>query len=64
MAGRDDVAKAAKEYVDKALAERGKLGYKANVPKKSYNRAVAQAADVFGRLAATAPEASGRTESG
>jgi hypothetical protein len=46
-----DANKAAKEYVDKALAERSRLGYKAAVPKKSRSRAVAQAADVFGRLA-------------
>lgn len=47
----DDASKAAKEYVDKALAERSKLGYTRGVPKKSVSRAVAQAADVFGKLA-------------
>jgi hypothetical protein len=51
MTARDDASKAAKEYVDKALAERSRLGYTANVPKKSVSRAVAQAADVFGKLA-------------
>jgi|tagenome__1003787_1003787.scaffolds.fasta_scaffold15179892_2 hypothetical protein len=53
MAARDEFSKAAKEYVDKALAERSRLGYTANVSKKSYSRAVAQAADVFGKLART-----------
>jgi hypothetical protein len=51
MAARDEETKAAKEYVDKALAERSRLGYKADVPKKARSRAVAQAADVFGKLA-------------
>jgi hypothetical protein len=51
MAAPDEATKAAKEYVDKALAERSRLGYKAGVPKKSRSRAVAQAADVFDRLA-------------
>jgi hypothetical protein len=63
VAARDDVARAAQEYVDKALAERRRLGYKATVPKASRSRAVAQAADVLGKLAATSPEAPGRTES-
>lgn len=55
-----EIEKAAKEYVDKALAERDRLGYSAKVPKKSYGRAVAQAADAFDRLArATALDDSG-----
>jgi hypothetical protein len=41
---------AAKEYVDSALAERSRLGYTARISKKSYGRAVAQAAGVFARL--------------
>jgi hypothetical protein len=47
----DEATKAAKEYVAKALAERSKLGYTKGVPKKSVSRAVAQAADAFGKLA-------------
>ena len=46
----DEATKAAKEYVDKALAERNRLGYTKAVPKKSVSRAVAQAADVFTSL--------------
>jgi len=46
-----DENKAAKEYVAKALAERNKLGYTKSVSKKSVSRAVAQAADAFGKLA-------------
>jgi hypothetical protein len=45
-----DANKAAKEYVDKALAERSRLGYTTGVPKKSVSRAVAQTADVFEKL--------------
>jgi len=45
-----DANKAAKEYVDKALAERSRLGYTKSVPKKSVSRAVAQTADVFEKL--------------
>jgi hypothetical protein len=41
---------AAKEYVDSALAERSRLGYTARISKKSYGRAVTQAAGVFARL--------------
>jgi hypothetical protein len=59
---------AAKEYVDSALAERSRLGYTARISKKSYGRAVAQAAGVFarlheanGRAAETASEPDSRT---
>ena len=51
MAARDEFSKAAKEYVDKALAERSKLGYTKGVPKKSISKAVAQAANALGKLA-------------
>jgi hypothetical protein len=47
-----DVSKTAKEFIDRALAARGRLGYSAKVSKKSYGRAVEQAADVFGALQA------------
>jgi hypothetical protein len=57
-----DERQAAKEYVDKALAERSKLGYTRAVPKKSVSRAVAQAADVFTSLRRLQDR--GRTETG
>jgi hypothetical protein len=46
-----DVQKAAKEFIDSALAARARLGYSAKVSKKSYGRAVDQATHVFERFA-------------
>jgi hypothetical protein len=45
-----DVKKAAKEFIDSALAARARLGDSAKVSKRSYGRAVDQATDVFERL--------------
>jgi hypothetical protein len=57
-----DVSKTAKEFIDRALAARGRLGYSAKVSKKSYGRAVEQAADVFGALQGTRGDQQGRTD--
>jgi hypothetical protein len=48
-----DVTKTAKQFIDSALAARGHLGYSAHVSKKSYGRAVSQAASVFETLEVT-----------
>ncbi len=40
----------AKEFIDKALSERQRLGYRARVSKASYGKAVSQAADAFEQL--------------
>ena len=53
MAADPDVKKAAKKFIDSALAARARLGYSAKVSKKSYGRAVDQATDVFERLQGT-----------
>lgn len=53
MAADPDVQKAAKEFIDSALAARARLGYSAKVSKRSYRRAVDQATDVFERLQGT-----------
>jgi hypothetical protein len=42
--------KVARDFVDGVLAERTRLGYTRKVSKKSYGRAVHQAAGVFSRL--------------
>jgi hypothetical protein len=47
-----DVTKIAKAFIDGALAARERLGYSARVSKKSYRRAVDQAAFVFEDLRA------------
>src|SRR5215204_5433532 len=48
-----DVNKSAEELIGRALAARGRLGYLAKISKKSYGRAVDQAADAFEVLRAT-----------
>jgi len=48
-----DVTKKAKEFIDSVLAARGRLGYSTHVSKKSYGRAVSQAACVFETLQET-----------
>jgi hypothetical protein len=58
MAADPDVKKAAKEFIDRALAERERLGYSSKVSKKSYGRAVDQATDVFERLQGTTVQSS------
>jgi hypothetical protein len=50
MAADPEAKKAAKEFIDSALAARERLGYSAKVSKKSYGRAVEQATGVFERL--------------
>jgi hypothetical protein len=50
MEADPEVKKAAKEFIDSALAARERLGYSAKVPKKAYGRAVEQATGVFERL--------------
>ena len=57
-----DVSKTAKEFIDRALAARGRLGYSAKISKKSYGRAVDQAADVFEALRATSAHRQGRSD--
>jgi hypothetical protein len=54
----DDATKAAKAFIDAALAAREHLGYSARVSKKSYGLAVTRAASVFEdlRTANVAPE--------
>ena len=56
MALDPDANKAAKEFIDSALAARGRLGYSVKVSKKSYGRAVAQAKSVFERFQTTKSE--------
>jgi hypothetical protein len=51
-----DVTKKAQEFIDSALAARGRLGYSTRVSKKSYGRAVSQAALVFQTLQGTNAE--------
>jgi hypothetical protein len=58
MAADPEVRKAAKEFVDGALAARERLGYSAKVSKKSYGRAVEQATGVFERLRASTVQSS------
>jgi hypothetical protein len=58
-----DVNKTAKEFIDRALAARGRLGYSTKVSKKSYGRAVEQAADVFEALRGTSADQKGHTRS-
>jgi hypothetical protein len=60
MAADPEVRKMAKDFIDSALAARGRLGYSAKVSKKSYGRAVDQATDVFERLRGTSVQPSGR----
>ena len=50
MADDLEAKKAAKAFIDGALAARERLGYSAKVSKKSYGRAVEQATSVFERL--------------
>ena len=57
-----DVSKKAKEFIDRALAARGRLGYSTKVSKKSYGLAVDQAAGVFGALQGTSADQQGRTD--
>jgi hypothetical protein len=61
MATDPEVKKTAKEFVDRALAARERLGYSAKVSKKSYGRAVDQATGVFERLRETTVGAHGRS---
>jgi hypothetical protein len=51
----------AKEFIDKALSERQRLGYRARVSKASYGRAVNQAADAFEKLERSTTEDAGRS---
>jgi hypothetical protein len=60
MAADPEARKRAKDFIDSALAARGRLGYSAKVSKKSYGRAVDQAADVFERLRGTSVQPSDR----
>ncbi len=46
----DRAERVAREFIDKALETQRRLGYKDVVPKKSYERAVKQAAEVLGTL--------------
>jgi hypothetical protein len=57
-----DASKTAKEFIDRALAARGRLGYSTKVSKKSYGRAVEQAADVFEALRGSSTHQQGRTD--
>jgi hypothetical protein len=65
MAADPEVRKTAKDFIDSALAARGRLGYSAKVSKKSYGRAIDQATAVFerwrGTSAAPADRHSGAT---
>jgi hypothetical protein len=71
MSADPEAEKAAKEFIDGALAARERLGYTAKVSKKSYRRAVEQATGVFEllrsstlknpRRQSTAPSAARRT---
>jgi hypothetical protein len=56
-----DVSKTAKEFIDRALAARGRLGYPTKVSKKSYGLAIDQAAGVFQALRATSGDRKERT---
>jgi hypothetical protein len=57
MEADPEVKKAAKEFIDSALAARERLGYSAKISKKAYGRAVEQATHVFERLrGSTRPE--------
>jgi hypothetical protein len=58
MAADRRTEKAARNFIDSALAERNRLGYTRKISKKSYGRAVDQAAEVFETLARTNPAAS------
>ena len=40
----------AREYIDAAIKKQRRLGYKGDVPKDSYDRAVKQAERAFGEL--------------
>lgn len=51
-----DVTKKATEFIDSVFAARGRLGYSTRVSKKSYGRAVSQAACVFETLQGTKAE--------
>jgi len=60
-----DVKKTAKEFIDAALAARGRLGYSTKVSRKSYGRAISQAASAFEtlrRTTSTGETASGRRD--
>ena len=50
MATDPKTTEKAREFIDKALSERQRLGYKARVSKASYGKAVSQAADAFDKL--------------
>jgi hypothetical protein len=60
MAADPEVRKMAKDFIDSALAARGRLGYSAKISKKSYGRAVDRATDVFERLRGTSVQPSDR----
>jgi hypothetical protein len=51
-----DVSKTAKEFIDRALAARGRLGYSTKISKKSYGLAVDQVAGVFQALRGTSAD--------
>jgi hypothetical protein len=50
MGADPEAEKAAREFIDGALATRERLGYTAKVSRKSYRRAVEQATGVFERF--------------
>jgi hypothetical protein len=49
----DKVELSAKQYIDAALDMQRKLGYRADVPKESYEKAVKHAAQAFRDLRGT-----------
>ena len=61
MATDPKTTEKAREFIDKALSERRRLGYKARVSKASYGKAVSQAADAFERLERSTSEDTNRS---